>query len=72
MTIQLGIPFFSPVSRMPIPTYEPNGVVLFNNVADYLDPTTHSDYRLTVRAANSDIVNNMLWLNYIQSCGYMA
>ena len=71
MTIVFGLPYFSPVSRMPIPTYEPNSAVLMNNVASWLDPTTYSDTSLTVRKANSDIVNNIMWLDYIQSGGIM-
>ena len=71
MTIQFGLPYFSPVSPFPIPMLESNNSILLNNIASWQDPTLYSDISLTVRKSNAEIVNNMMWLDYLQSGGLL-
>lgn len=64
--LNFSVPLFSPFSPYPIPMVESHNNLALYNVAGWQDPTIFSDMNFTARKADAEIVNNLMWLNYMQ------
>lgn len=70
--IQYGLPMFSPISPYPMLMQEPYNAIVFNNVADFLDPTPYADMNLAYRKGDARVVNTIKFANNMQNSGLTA